>query len=929
MSVNAKVKKQTNLINPLHLNIQTSCTVVKTNEQKQIFSNIYDGNFLTLINELSSTIQIYHNNTKIILNKIKLFFNEENNKQNEIFIPLHKNFNEIEQNFIKFYSEAKTLFKKMKSYRSKKMNNLNKRPSFNDPYKSITNKINSQNKNKNTPNKTKSPQPLAEKYTLNTENNINNDNNFQTITNINGIYFKTEEDELSSDRIQRKTSDDIQIENTNNSSINTKDNNIIECLDDILNEIKNMQNNFNNNYVNNCSNDLFGQKKLSLLNLYKNYIDENKVLKDKFIKYKSDEQIRKKFLENQIISLTEKIKENENKKKNVSQINNEIASLKNIIAEYEKKINELNAENKNLKTENSIEIIAKNNEILEISENLREFAKKCDVTETEKNSLSKEMSELSNKNNLLLNKISQLNLDINNSLDKISDLQKTNDTKSQENITLKEKIEELESKYKNILEELTQTKKNNELMSQDLEEKNKIINEHKDNDTEYKTLKKEIKTLNNEIKIKKDEISIIKKKLMDKDESIKTYKKKYEAELKKNTSLENQILDLKENLEQGTNTEYESRRKIKKNNLIPGEQKKMSFLYKTLTNMYQNKGKNENNLNSARQRKRTFSQFDNNLTNTNTKNNDTASSTTINNNTINNEEDNISYNSNNINNNETKITPENYTCIKCYQLNNKLKWYLFKKINYESNLPHLKPSFKKGHRYSMSMRSNYNINDISENNINYNDYVWLPYKNEKDFNEFGELPKSIDEIKDEENLIKIEKLEKKVKEKENEIINLNNNYNKNQEKLAENIEKLKKENNYLNTIITKYKNELKNDKNFIGVSFIDEDPECSKFIDDKCFEELLTDLEKENSGSINKEGKYSNVKNLKKTGSYNANLKSAIDCLLTQVVPSQNARITLASILRQLGCSDEDIYKLIGNYRGVINIPFSSTGKNK
>ena len=106
--------------------------------------------------------------------------------------------------------------------------------------------------------------------------------------------------------------------------------------------------------------------------------------------------------------------------------------------------------------------------------------------------------------------------------------------------------------------------------------------------------------------------------------------------------------------------------------------------------MYQNKGKNENNLNSARQRKRTFSQFDNNLTNTNTKNNDTASSTTINNNTINNEEDNISYNSNNINNNENKITPENYNCIKCYQLNNKLKWYLFKKINYESTLSNLK-----------------------------------------------------------------------------------------------------------------------------------------------------------------------------------------------------------------------------------------------
>ena len=50
-------------------------------------------------------------------------------------------------------------------------------------------------------------------------------------------------------------------------------------------------------------------------------------------------------------------------------------------------------------------------------------------------------------------------------------------------------------------------------------------------------------------------------------------------------------------------------------------------------------------------------------------------------------------------------------------------------------------------------------------------------------------------------------------------------------------------------------------------------------------------------------------------------LKSSIDSLMTQIEPSQSARAMFANILRQLGCSEEDVFKLIGNYRGVISIP--------
>ena len=50
---------------------------------------------------------------------------------------------------------------------------------------------------------------------------------------------------------------------------------------------------------------------------------------------------------------------------------------------------------------------------------------------------------------------------------------------------------------------------------------------------------------------------------------------------------------------------------------------------------------------------------------------------------------------------------------------------------------------------------------------------------------------------------------------------------------------------------------------------------------------------------------------------------------MTQIEPSQSARAMFANILRQLGCSDEEIYKLIGNYRGVISIPISNLKNRK
>ena len=121
-------------------------------------------------------------------------------------------------------------------------------------------------------------------------------------------------------------------------------------------------------------------------------------------------------------------------------------------------------------------------------------------------------------------------------------------------------------------------------------------------------------------------------------------------------------------------------------------------------------------------------------------------------------------------------------------------------------------------------------------------------------------------------------------------------------------EKLKEEN-------YKMKCEIKPDKNFIGVSFIADDPESSKFLDDKCCEDILIGLDKNPTRN-----------NSKKNCCYSESLKNSIDMLMSKVIKSEDTNILMANILRQLGCSSEDIYKLIGNHRGVISIPLN---KNK
>ena len=156
-----------------------------------------------------------------------------------------------------------------------------------------------------------------------------------------------------------------------------------------------------------------------------------------------------------------------------------------------------------------------------------------------------------------------------------------------------------------------------------------------------------------------------------------------------------------------------------------------------------------------------------------------------------------------------------------------------------------------------------------------------------------------------------------------------------------------------------------NQNNFIGVSFIAEDENDSHYLDDKCFEDILDELDSRtnknnnnynlyqsqrnshkninnpyiNKNQFNEKEKYfyssaskfypSSYKNINNQAEINnnykinnnyllKNLKDSFNILLGQIEPSQNAKITIASILKLLGYSESEILRTVGNYRGVI-----------
>ena len=206
------------------------------------------------------------------------------------------------------------------------------------------------------------------------------------------------------------------------------------------------------------------------------------------------------------------------------------------------------------------------------------------------------------------------------------------------------------------------------------------------------------------------------------------------------------------------------------------------------------------------------------------------------------------------NSNEVEINPDNYKIVKQFKLNN-LKWFLLKKIK-KNILPEtegIQPLYR---RYQYLKLNSKKIKEKT-NEDNYTDYIWKA-NNEKDFINFNleniEQEKDIIDNEKEKKIIElqicIKELKEKLNKKENDYNRINLNYAKLFKKTKKpemTYDKLLEENDrikYDDKLLKKKLEKIKENQNFIGISFIGDDLEKSNFIDDNIFENILDEITK-------------------------------------------------------------------------------------
>ncbi len=146
---------------------------ISTSDLNLILSTVYDDEFVSLINKLSSSIKIFSKSNNKNFNKMKNLFQIEYNPSNEVLFT----FSNIEKDFSNFYLTAKAIFKKMKIYRNDKLSSLS-----NLKFKNINNRLNSSSKSI----RVSRVETVGNKHNNiinNNDNSINLNNNFSMIIN--------------------------------------------------------------------------------------------------------------------------------------------------------------------------------------------------------------------------------------------------------------------------------------------------------------------------------------------------------------------------------------------------------------------------------------------------------------------------------------------------------------------------------------------------------------------------------------------------------------------------------------------------------------------------------------------------------------------------------------------------------------------------
>ena len=305
---NTAQKKASTVMSHDELNNEQS--IINLKDKVHIFNNIYDRNFLILINELAISIQNYHKNYIDQSNLIKTLLNEiENDKTTKI-----KNvIKEMDLLSAKFYSDAKIVFKKMKLYRNNILKNINQ-STLNIKHKK------SSSLNINIEVNDKISNLDFKKFSMLDKNGKNE----YELNNIDTKKENKENINMSSNDYSFKNNMHLKtklIEDNNNVGV------LIEFFDKILEEIK--ENEKLNEGIKSLHNfnEFLKEQKNTLINFIKNkneikpstsrglIVDneiekiieglssninelekENNRIKSEFQKYKSDEKKKRKFL---------------------------------------------------------------------------------------------------------------------------------------------------------------------------------------------------------------------------------------------------------------------------------------------------------------------------------------------------------------------------------------------------------------------------------------------------------------------------------------------------------------------------------------------------------------------------------------------------------------------------------------------------------
>ena len=836
----------------------------RNNDQKQLSNNILiNTEFFIIFKKFYDSSSKYIQSMRTCLKEVNI--NIVNNKSisldessNKCISSLNIIFNYLDSSFSQFYSSIHKYFEQTNAIKYLKLPNSSRKP---NTTKNISSYFYNDNNYK--------PNSIYNNYQFNKreKNNLYKNRKINKMNTTTEMRKTDKYNSIIEEKMGHFQMSSELFSKSNNNIFEENNKTFIESVKNLLNVLKYEK-------INDVGNPRKTQYHQKLNKFKENLICElSNSLNDKNKINATHRRIRSVNLNSNSFNYINNVNENEINKNQINELIIQENDEKNLNELSDELYKDINDKNKTAQNKESLYFVEKN----DISESIENnIIDNMNINNYKENDylIQKENKKLKNENDALEKNKKELLIQIadlinnNNSLnEEISILKNSNLKKSENENKSKGIIDELNKKIESITNVKNDIEKNNQMLIKSIdiyENKNTSqLKEIKQLKNELEELQIENKNLNKKLVNIEEEKKLNIKTITDLRLEIDDLNKEIGELVKDNEKMNNEIED-KNNIKEEYNEKYE--KAIKEFN----DEKQINIILEKKIKNLETK-LDEHNINEYDETKtKTYKLSNIHKVNEieveqlsrkyvspyNYRKNTSALST---NNTSNNRKIII-----NNNLDDLEVSPENYIIVKNFQLNNNLKWYLLKKKKKnvehdpsptpspnQSNSKHIFRRFK-------YLKTNSKLNN--EKNESFSDFIWKPNKNEKDFINFNYLNNENDNNKNENSTSKdwqkkineleycIKDLEEKLEKKENDCNRINLNYAKlfkrskqpelNYDKVLENNEKLKSE----NRILKKKIENLKSSQNFIALSFIADDLEGSRFIDDNCFEELLDGL---------------------------------------------------------------------------------------